>query len=453
MQCATRQTNLNHLAKADSLYCAIGISITILELALLTTNSKFGASSLELSFLIQIIFSVIIESSAGVLFLRWGPFVTTTYGILAKILAVFFLGSAVILSNFSNLTLTWTFLIAFFIADGIGSGCLISAFKPAYAQWFAEKMNYKEEADFLGLFKHKMLIRIGFPLAILFFSVLFFYITQSTFFLKGNYYLYSSITIIGTMLLIRLYQFKITTADFKDLNYKNREINNNAVQIQHPLIFTIFLNSLKTVKKSLLVYILGDIAYLSVMMYIIGLCFRLTSKIPMPFYLAWLGGTLIGFIIYLVSSIFGYFIYPKFSKDFSSKKIIFSVILLLISAFQCGLVFYGDIFNYQIIALIIFSLISVTVGNGLLRLVTNQIIRVVMPSYQQAVFIFAEAVASLIITLSVLVSLYSSNNNATIITLLTFILILGFATIVMLIGQPITNEIKCTNQMELAEKI
>src|SRR3990167_2385831 len=167
MQLSTRKVIIDHLAKADALYYAIGMSITILELALLATNKNFGSASLELSFLIQIIFSVIIESSAGVFFLRLGPYRTTMYGMLSKTLAVLLMGAAVISSVYFKLTITWSFLIAFFVADGVGSGCLLSAFRPAYAQWFAEKMNHTEEANFLKIFKRKMLIRIGFPLVIL----------------------------------------------------------------------------------------------------------------------------------------------------------------------------------------------------------------------------------------------------------------------------------------------
>lgn len=148
MHYVVRKNVINHLAKADALYYAIGMVITILELALIATNKNFGATGLELSFLVQIIFSVVIESSAGILFLRRGPYLTTIYGMLAKILAVLLLGGAVFSSNIFGLTITWIFLVAFFMADGIGSGCLLSAFRPAYAQWYAEKMNHKEQQTF-----------------------------------------------------------------------------------------------------------------------------------------------------------------------------------------------------------------------------------------------------------------------------------------------------------------
>ena len=96
--------------------------------------------------------------------------------------------------------------------------------------------------------------------------------------------------------------------------------------------------------------------------------------------------------------------------------------------------------NYQLIALLIFSLTSVTVGNGLLRLMTNHIIRNVEESSQQAIFILYEASASLIIALAVILSLYFSNSNAAIVTLCVFILLLGIASIVMLIYQPASDK-------------
>lgn len=126
----------------------------------------------------------------------------------------------------------------------------------------------------------------------------------------------------------------------------------------------------------------------------------------------------------------------KFSETFHHKKIAFAIMLLVLPTLGCGIAFYLDIVNHQIITLLVFSLASVTIGNGLLRLMTNQIIRNVMASNQQAIFIFAEAIASFIIALGVLISLYISNSNATIITLLTFILLLGFASITMLMRQP-----------------
>lgn len=451
MQPSARKIIIDHLAKADALYYAIGMSITILELALIATNKNFGAASLELSFLIQIIFSVIIESSAGVFFLRLGPYLTTTYGMLSKTLAVLLLGSAVISSVYFKLSVTWAFLVGFFIADGVGSGCLLSAFRPAYAQWFAEQMDHKEEADFLKIFKRKMLIRIGLPLTILLFSVLFFYITQIITSLKSNYYFYSSVIIIGTMLTTRLYQLKVTTTDFKSLKTIKNKTSNEVEQ--DTVTFKTFKNALNKVKTNLFIYVIGDIAFLSVMMYAIGLGFKLTTKIAMPFYLAWLGGALIGFTIYLLSSLFGYFIYPKFSETFHHKKIAFAIMLLILPTLGCGMAFYMDIVNYQIITLLIFSLASVTIGNGLLRLMTNQIIRNVTASNQQAIFIFAEAIASFIIALGVFISLYFSNSNATIITLLTFILLLGFTSITMLMRRPACNgQVTDAYKTEVAEQ-
>jgi hypothetical protein len=226
----------------------------------------------------------------------------------------------------------------------------------------------------------------------------------------------------------------VTTTDFKSLNTIKTKINNPVAH--NTVTFKTFKNALNKVKANLFIYVIGDIAYLSVMMYAIGLGFKLTTKISMPFYLAWLGGALIGFTIYLLSSLFGYFIYPKFSKTFRHKKIAFAIMLLVLPTLGCGIAFYLDIVNYQIITLLIFSLASVTIGNGLLRLMTNQIIRNVIASNQQAIFIFAEAIASFIIALGVLISFYFSNNNATIITLLTFILLLGFASIAILMRQP-----------------
>lgn len=431
MHYVARENVINHLAKADALYYAIGMAITILELALIATNKNFGHAGLELSFLVQIIFSVIIESSAGILFLRQGPHLTTVYGMLSKIVAALLLGAAIFSSNSFRLTVTWLFLGAFFIADGIGSGCLLSAFRPAYAQWYAEKMNHKEQADFLKIFKMKLLIRISLPLIILLASVLFFYVTQLSAFLRSNYYFYSSIVIVVTMLITRLYQLKITCSDFKGLDkFKKENSKQNACS---SITLKSFKESISKIKGSLFVYILGDIAFLSVMMYAIGLGFKLTANVSMPFYLAWLGGALIGFVIYLISSLFGYFIYPRFNEAFHHGKIALAILILLVPTVFCAVAFYMYTINYQIIALLIFSLTSVTVGNGLLRLMTNHIIRNVEASTQQAIFILGEATASLIIALAVIVSLWFSNTNATIIVLCAFILVLGLASIFMLI--------------------
>lgn len=441
MQFITRNTIIDHLAKADALYYAIGMSITILELALIATNKNFGIAGLELSFLIQIIFSVIIESSAGMFFLKNGPYVTTICGMLSKTMAVLLLGGAVICSSYFGMTATWIFLITFFVIDGVGSGCLLSAFRPAYAQWFSKKMNDTEEADFLAIFRMKMSIRIGLPLVILLFSVLFFYMGQRSPLLQGNYYFYSSIVIIGTMLCTRLYQLKTTATDFKGLNYIVDNESNSSEQHDSVTIQS-FKATFRNIKENLLVYLVGDIAYLSVMMYAIGLGFKLTTKFSLPFYLAWLGGALIGFVIYLLSSLFGYFIYPKFSDAFHHKKIALAILLLLLPTIFCGVAFYVDAVEYQIIALFVFCLTSVTIGNGLLRLMTNQIIRKVESSHQQAIFIFAEAMASISIALAVIISLYMSINNATIISLLSFIFLLGLMSIYMLMRPSALNELE-----------
>ena len=187
-------------------------------------------------------------------------------------------------------------------------------------------------------------------------------------------------------------------------------------------------------------YIVGDMAFLSVMMYAIGLGFKLTTKISIPFYLEWLCGALIGFIIYLISSLFGYFIYPKFSEAFHHKKIALAILILLVPTLFCATAFYMDILAYQIIALFIFSLTSVTIGGGLLRLMTNHIIHNVAASSQQAIFILGEASTSLMIALAVIIALYFSNSNATIVTLCAFILLLGVASIIMLMYQLASNE-------------
>lgn len=68
--------------------------------------------------------------------------------------------------------------------------------------------------------------------------------------------------------------------------------------------------------------------------------------------------------------------------------------MLLLPTIICGIAFYLETVDYQIAALFIFCLVSVTVGNGLLRLMTNQIIKNVVSSHQQISFVFAESISS-----------------------------------------------------------
>lgn len=129
------------------------------------------------------------------------------------------------------------------------------------------------------------------------------------------------------MLATRLYQLKMTVFDFKELTNFKKD-NDSKHDIKNTVTIN-FKESVNKIKGSLFIYIVGDIAFLSVMMYAIGLGFKLTANISMPFYLAWLGGALIGFVIYLVSSLFGYFIYPKFSEAFHYRKIALAILILL----------------------------------------------------------------------------------------------------------------------------
>jgi hypothetical protein len=382
-----------HVAKRDALFGAVGITTSILEVALIATHQHFGANALEWSFVVQILLSLVIETTIGMFCLRLGPARTTILGMGLKTLAVITLILCFWVAGQAGPALIWGLLVLFFVLDSAGSGCLVPAFRPAYAEWYARRAAPGEALDFLAILTHGVTCRIGLPLVVLLFSFLIF-ANPDGYALRGVV-MPAGALILFIMLAIRLYPFCQTLRDLAAAPLALEPPGGAASPA--PLYCH---GILVEAKAMLLMYVTGNLAFLAVMLYFIGIIFKLFQQFSMSFLLGWLGGSTVGFLVYGFSTLAAILLLPRLGQTIS-------ILYLVAALFACSCsTFFVIYFNLplvmQILFLSAFCLVGILVGNGCQRYVSNEVIRTLPERSHQGFFLVGEILTGVIILICVL---------------------------------------------------
>lgn len=384
----------HHVAKRDAQFYAIGLAMTILEVALFATNVKFGSHALEMSFLIQIILTLSVESAVGVWCLKYGAIKTTIIGFGFKMIGVCFLVLAHILSFSFSLNVIWSTLLVFFITDAAGSSCLLAAYRPAYIKWYQSTSEDVIPINFLEIISYSMKWRLGLPIMILALSVLVFWMfgqSGQTISIPG------AIVIFSAMIILRVTQLLTVRHDLACIY--DRTILESG---EHHPKFRAQLKAILRQTDPMLIYVVGNLSFLSVTLYYVGIIYQTLLTFNQSFYIAWMGGSIVGFSIYAISTLLSPLLFSWLEEGV--PEVLFGG---FISAFSLGaflILLWFETPLVKLVSLFIFSLIAVIFGNGLQRKATNHIASFLHEKHHQAFFLLGETITGILIGLCMLIS-------------------------------------------------
>lgn len=372
------------IARSDALYSGVAMGVTILEIALLTTNKKLGEHAFEMALSLQIFISIIIDVT-GVWFIsKTGVVNTTIIGYIFKFLAVVFLFFGFWASVVDMNVIGWGVIIVSFVFDSLGTGCLKSSFRPAYNS-LSVKL-YNSESDYIMSIKYYLYLRIGIPLFLLVISsVLLNFISIAI----------TSLLVLILMSLTRLIQLTITYLDLRILRI--------SVTPEKPAVMLTILYFKKIKKYDLLFYIIGNTIETFILIYMIGMFYRYNHYINISESFNWLGSSLFSFAMYVFCS----FIAAKFIPRMSGKEhslLINVFIFIPLVIFLLLLIKTPDnIYDYFIS--IIVSSVCLVFSSLIVRVAATRILKSGNDIYAASSFIYGEFFSSIAIAICLFFSL------------------------------------------------
>jgi hypothetical protein len=398
-----------HVAKRDAQFYAVGLAMTILEVALFATNNRFGSNALELSFLIQILLILSIESIVGICCLKYGAIKTTIIGFAFKMIGVCFLVLAHILSFTFSLGIIWSALLAFFIMDSAGSSCLVAAYRPAYIKWYHVTSGDIVPIDFVKIIAHSMQWR-----------VIIFWIfgrTEQTISILG------AIIIFSVMIILRATQLSSIYRDLNNIKDGYKLCSDGECPRTVDQAKAVFEQV-----DPLLLYVVGNLCFLSVALYYVGIIYQILLSFNKSFYLAWMGGSLVGFSIYAISTLLSPVLFSWFDKGIPEKIFGGFISAVSLSAFLFLIMFEAPL--VRLLSLSLFSIIVVILGNGLQRQAINNISGQLHEKYHQAFFFMGETMTGAIIGISMLISIVIGSLHYASMVLFLTVASLGIITVI-----------------------
>lgn len=389
---------LKTVAHSDAVYSAVGITTAILELAVVALHPNFGNHALEKFFILQLIVSVFIETFSSIYFMRFGTVGMTAIGLIAKVMATLTFILAVILSFYTDQILIWLAIFLFQILDSVGVGILSVSYRPAYSSLY-KAVTHHSAPDYFLVFKNTLFVRIGIPLLILVMIVL------ANMFLQENF-IAMSITLFF-MLALKLWHLFNYLFDFK-VQYKSVKFNNEIENTprffaERKRILPVFYKNFQHV----FFYIYASFAAFMVVMYGVGLVYKHFLNIGIPLSFTWLGGTQIGFLVFLFSTIFGRLYFHKIAtfKNKEQLKFILVVTLLFLSfSVSFYFIFFKAIHS---ILLVLICLFVPTIAGAIRTFAVNHLLTIENDTEQLSVFLLAEFFTNILLVFAVVFSFYN----------------------------------------------
>ncbi|MCQ2996197.1 hypothetical protein NLO95_19015 [Pseudomonas syringae] len=271
--------------RADALYFAIAITVTIIELAIIATTPHLGAFALEYAFISQLGLSIIVEfGTAYILVARFGVIRATHVGFIFKAMSccLFFGGIAVSTGSFLY---GWSLIITSFLFDSMGTGLLKAAFRPAYSALHYSKLG--KPADFVDSLIGFGAIRLGLPCLFLF--------------LVGVSHLFATPQeVIYVMFIIvfgcRCFQILLARGDLRTVMLAPTQISDSVKQGAVSV-----LNAFKKAPGLWACYVVGTVFESVILMYGIGLIYKYKGIALLPDTVTWMGASAASLWIYLIS--------------------------------------------------------------------------------------------------------------------------------------------------------
>lgn len=401
------------VGRADALYFAVAITVTIIELAVIATTPTLGALALEYSLIAQLTLSVLVEFGAAYILVRQLGVVRATHaGFTIKALSCCLFFSGVAVASHSFLT-GWVLILASFVLDAIGTGLLKAAFRPAYCALHSASTG--KSADYVNSLRAFGLIRLGLPCALLFL------VGVAHFYLEG-------LRLISLMFLVvmgcRCIQIVLSRSDLGEVP---SSLTNNFEALQHGSASQSI--AFKKAPALWAYYIAGTVLESVLLMYGIGLIYKYRSISFFPDAVSWMGASAISLWIYLVSyagagSVVTYWAFLKNNNYFLSVCMcLVAVIVYLLLKNPGGLGYLVGLFGFCLSASVSAILLIRHASTQLLTLFTEQDCA--------RIFIWAELAANAVLIIIVIAATVLLGPES-IIRIFGIVLALSTAVVIML---------------------
>lgn len=273
------------VARADALYFAIAISVTIIELAVIATTPRLGALALEYALIAQLTISILVEFGTAYTWIaRFGIIRATHAGFFFKATSCCFFFGGIAVTDYS-FRYSWTLILCSFLLDSMGTGLLKAAFRPAYSA-----MHYAgagKPADYVNSLKDAAWIRLGLPCTI--------------FCLIGVTHFFTNILNVTCAMFViviscRGVQILLARIDLRGIKLAPKEVLNKTLYSSASILTT-----LKKAPALWLCYIMGTVFESIILMYGIGLIYKYNGVTFLLESASWMGASAISLWIYLFS--------------------------------------------------------------------------------------------------------------------------------------------------------
>ena len=376
---------VNKVYRSDAVFNGAAFGVAILETALIASNPALGVNGFEVAVILQLIIALIFDSSGGVISYKLGAVLAVKIGYLLKVLMAIFLGIAFYGAHIENFGLLWLMILMSSISDSIASGCLHIAFRPAYNALSVK--NYDVSADYVKALSHHISIRIGFPILIVMFAVLFRFLLDVQL---------ASILAVGGIIFVRLYQLILTIGDFR--------LFKDEISIQRQPTVRLADASLAMQRVNLgdfVQYILADAIETLILTYIIGLIFRESSIFQQPD-ISWMGSSIVALLVYAASVLTSIFLAKKLVGVNNVNSLCFLFTSILVSL---GL-FLVDLFDNYYYPLILYALVGTSLASLVMRMVSNKILSYLDERSAMGFNLICRIVGGILIATTMLVTIY-----------------------------------------------
>lgn len=275
----------HRVGRADALYFAIAITVTIVELAIIATTPSLGTLALEYALIAQLAISILVEfGTAYILVVRLGIIRATHVGFTLKAMSCCLFFSGVVVAS-RSFFYGWSLILASFLLDAMGTGLLKAAFRPAYSA-----MHYSgvgKPADYMNSLRGFSAIRLGLPCALLFL------VGVANFFAASMEVIYAMFFIV---IGCRCVQVLLARSDLREVRFAPTGIS-NTVKHRSASIFA----ALKKAPVLWACYTVGTVFESVILMYGIGLIYKYKGISLLPDAVTWMGASAVSLCIYLIS--------------------------------------------------------------------------------------------------------------------------------------------------------
>lgn len=371
------------VGRADALYFAIAITVTIVELAVIATSPGLGELALEYAFVAQLVISILVEFITGYLLIsRLGIIYSTYIGFWLKTASCcfFFSGAAIVAHSFLY---SWLLIIFSFVLDAMGTGLLKAAFRPAYSAM--QYTHIGKPADYLNSLRGFTVLRIGLPCFLLFWmSILNIFVDDHMF--------------IGLIFFIvfvcRCAQGVLAHNDLREAKFEFTNTSN--LRWYTPASFFV---AFKNSPSFLIFYVTGTIFESLILMYGVGLIYKHKGIIAIPDALTWMGASAISIFIYMISFAGAGYLVGRWPQVQGSKY--FLVSFLCLTGVVVGLLMLTPGEPEYFIGLIGFCFLASVSAMLLIRHASTQLLVHFSEQESAHIFLWAELTANALLVLIV----------------------------------------------------